>query len=219
MISHNDKKRNYLLQGGITNYSIHEKNKFKSDHTGLFSLTSAKIAEELTNNIINLFPKNYNISITDSTASVGGNTIPWILVKNFYNVNAVEIDKERFEMLKFNINIKTPHINGSYQLYNNSYLNIKNVLNEDIIFIDPPWGGPDYYKQDKIKLFLDDIHLAKIVNSLFTDKGELTYILIKTPKNFDINDFTNDLLNTLSIENFVFSNKLKKINFFFIKRI
>lgn len=217
MEPHN-KKKNYLLQGGLTDYTLNEKTLFKADRTGLFSLTSAKIAEELSENIIGLFPENYDICITDATASVGGNTIPFLLIKNFNIVNSVEIDTVRYKMLKFNISIKETAIKGRYQLYNKSYLDIKNDLNEDIIFIDPPWGGPDYYKQDKIALFLDDIHLAKITNSLFTDKQNLKYILIKTPKNFDIRDFTDNLLSILSIEKFVFSNKLKKINFFFIKR-
>lgn len=219
MNTRDNKKKKYLLQGGVTNYTMVEKNLFKTDHIGLFSLTSAKISEKLIASIIVLFPENYCISITDSTASVGGNTIAFLLIKNFYNVNSVELDKQRYEMLKSNINIKKASIKGEYKLYNSSYLNIKNNLAEDIIFIDPPWGGPDYYKLTKVKLFLDDIHLGEIINSLFIDKSELKYVLIKAPKNFDIDDFISTILKVLYIEKIAFSRNLKKINFFFIKRV
>ena len=219
MNSYNNKKKKFLLHGGFTNYTFNEKKKFKIDNVGLFSFTSAKIAEELCENIITLFPEKYPIHITDATASVGGNTIPFILIENFNLVNSIELDKIRFDMLKHNINIKKDLIKGNVHLYNDSYLNIKNNLKEDIIFIDPPWGGPDYYKQDTLRLFLDGIPLDKIINSLFTDKSRLKYVLIKTPKNFDINDFIIHVLNTLLIEKIEFSKNLKKIDFFIIKRI
>tara|TARA_B110000908_G_scaffold131025_1_gene154087 strand:+ start:250 stop:909 length:660 start_codon:yes stop_codon:yes gene_type:complete len=216
---YDSKKKKYLLHGGLTEYTLSEKNLFKTDHIGLFSLTSAKIAKELSDNIISLFPDNYPIHITDATASVGGNTIPFLLIKNFAKVNTIELDKNRYDMLKYNINIKKQFIIGAYDLYNCSYLNIKNDFNEDIIFIDPPWGGPDYYKETNINLFLDNIPLVKIINSLFTDKDKLKYVLIKTPKNFDLNDFITNMLNKLFIEKLEFSKNLKKINFFIIKII
>ena len=219
MNSRKNKKKYYLLQDGITNYSKQEISIFKTDDTGLFSLTSAKIAKKLSENIINLFPDNYNIIITDSTASVGGNTIPFLLNNNFIHVNAVELDKTRYEMLHTNIDIKKKSIKGKYNLYNCSYLDIKDQLVEDVIFIDPPWGGPEYYKETQIKLFLDNIHLSNIVNKVFITKQQLQYVVIKVPKNFNIIDFKTILSNKLSIEKFIFSNKLKKINFFFIKRI
>jgi len=219
MITQTNKKKRYLLQSGITNYTTSERHLFKTDHIGLFSLTSAKIAEELCYNIIALFPENYNIEITDSTASVGGNSISFILNEHFSKVNSVELDPMRYEMLQFNINIKKGNIIGEYILYNKSYMHIKNNLTEDIIFMDPPWGGPEYYKQDKVKLYLDNIHLGEIINQLFKDKKKLTYVLIKTPKNFDINDFISNILNNLLIEKIGFSCNLKKINFFLIKRV
>jgi len=219
MNTHDIKKKKHLLQGGITNYTMDEKNSFKTDHIGLFSLTSAKISEKLIARIIVLFPENYPIRITDSTASVGGNTIPFLLIKNFYNVNSIELDKQRYAMLKYNINIKESFIKGEYKLYNNSYLNIKNNLTEDIIFIDPPWGGPDYYKLKNVKLFLDDIHLGEIINCLFADKPELKYVLIKAPKNFDIDNFITTIWDILFIEKIEFSHDLNKINFFLIKRV
>lgn len=218
MNTRNNNKKNYLLQGGITNYTITEKSKFKSDHTGIFSMTSAKIAEQMTNAIIELFPENYRISITDATASIGGNVISFLLNKNIINVNIVEKDKIRFEMLKSNIAITKNKIIGTFNMYNDSYLNISHRFNQDIIFIDPPWGGPDYYKLSNVILYLDNIHLGIICKQIFEEHRTLKYIVIKVPKNFFISDFKEVCGEFLDIKIIDLSKKLKKINIFRLKR-
>ena len=218
-MSINNSKKKYLLHGGLTRYNSHEKKLFQLDNEGLFSITSAKISEELIKNITHLFGDNRNIVITDATASVGGNAIPFILSKKFVHVNGVEINKERCEMLSQNILIKKEYINGTYQLYNCSFLDIKNTLSQDIIFIDPPWGGPDYYKLNKIKLFLDNINLGEITENLFKDLDKLKYVIIKTPKNFDIVNFNSYLSRSVTLEKIKFAKDFKKIDFFLIKRI
>lgn len=217
MNTRNNKKKNYLLQGGITNYTISEKSKFRSDHTGIFSMTSAKIAEQMTNAIIELFPENYRISITDATASIGGNAISFLLNRNIINVNIVEKDKIRFEMLKSNINIQKDKIIGEVNIFNDSYLNISHRFNQDVIFIDPPWGGPDYYKLSTVILYLDNIHLGIICKRLFEKQRKLKYIVIKVPKNFFIDNFKEICGKNIDIRILDLSKKLKKINVFVLK--
>jgi len=215
----NNSKKKYLLHGGLTRYNSHEKKLFQLDTEGLFSITSAKISEELIRIISQLFRDNEDIIITDATASVGGNTIPFILSNRFSHVNGIEINKERFDMLNDNILIKKKYINGTYQLYNCSYLDIKYNLCQDLIFMDPPWGGPEYYKQNKIKLFLDNINIGEITKNLFKHLDKLKYIIIKTPKNFDVVNFNSYLSQNIILEKLEFVKDLKKIDFFLIKRI
>ena len=207
-------KKIYLLTGGITNYTHHEKSEFKTDETGIYSMTSAKIAEQLTNNIIKLFPENYKIRVTDATASIGGNTIPFLITDNFLLVNIVEKNAERFKMLKKNISVIKKKIIGDYLLFNDSYLKIYKDLRQDIVFIDPPWGGPDYYKYKNLILYLDEIHLGKICRRILLDIEDLKFIVIKTPKNFFINDFIEICGEGLCTEKMSVSNKLKKINIY-----
>tara|TARA_B110000971_G_scaffold65518_1_gene67150 strand:+ start:2531 stop:3199 length:669 start_codon:yes stop_codon:yes gene_type:complete len=211
-------KKKYLLTGGITDYTNEEKHKFKIDTEGLFSLTSAKIAESITSDIINLFPTNYKITITDATASVGGNTIPFLLKNNFKHVNIIEKDTERFNMLQSNIDINLNKILGTYTLFNDSFLNLKGLEN-DVIFIDPPWGGPDYRRENKIKLFLDNINLYCIINELFGYSKTLKFIIIKVPKNFDLDDFKLKLDKNIYIEKTHSSSKLKKMNIYYLKQL
>ena len=59
----------------------------------------------------------------------------------------------------------------------------------DILFIDPPWGGPDYKNIEKLDLFLYDIknekiNIKTIINS-YIDKFK--YIILKCPINFHLN--------------------------------
>ena len=181
-------------------------------------MTSAKIAESITKDIINLFPLNYKITITDATASVGGNTIPFLLTNNFKHVNIIEKDLERFNMLTSNIDINLNKIIGTYTLFNESFLNLKDLEN-DVIFIDPPWGGPDYRRENKIKLFLDNINLSLIINDLFHSNKTLKLIIVKVPKNFDLVDFKLKLNSGIYIEKTPLSSKLKKMNIYYLKTI
>ena len=211
-------KKKYLLTGGITQFTYSEKEKFQVDEEGLFSLTSSKIAEYITTDIINLFPTDFKIKITDATASVGGNTIPFLLENNFSKVNIIEKNHERFNMLVSNINLKKDDIKNSYKLFNESFLDIKDTLEHDIVFIDPPWGGPDYHKKNKVQLYLDNIPLSLIINDLFNNKT-LKYVVIKVPKNFDSNNFTLNLNKKLLFQKMTSSRKLKKMDIFYLKTI
>ena len=59
-------------------------------------------------------------------------------------------------------------------------------LKQHVVFLDPPWGGPDYRKHARLMLYLDDVPLHKIVNRLI-DSAKL--IVLKVPFNFDFPTF------------------------------
>ena len=80
-----------------------------------------------------------NLIITDATAGIGGNTISF--ANNFFKVNAIEINKKRFDFLKNNINV---YNFNNVEIINNDYIKIMKTLKQDIVFIDPPWGGRNY---------------------------------------------------------------------------
>ena len=93
---------------------------------------------------------NSGLILTDATANIGGNTISFYL-NGIHQVNAVEIDPLTCEILKHNLHI--------YQLptqtiYCQDYVDIYQLLEQDIVFLDPPWGGPNYKNSSVIDLYL-----------------------------------------------------------------
>ena len=112
-------------------------NKIQIDEEGLYSISSKNVSKFISNIIKKYIRNNIydDIIITDATAGVGGNTISFL--QNYGNINAIEIDSDRFSYLKNNINIYD--ILKKVKLYNSDYTLIYDKLEQDIVFIDPPW--------------------------------------------------------------------------------
>ena len=126
------------------------------------------------NKILKLYISEQAI-ITDATACIGGNS--FFFQKDFKIVNIVEKNSKVFDILKNN----TDFLNCRH--YNCSYLNIMYLLVQDIVFLDPPWGGIEYKKNYNIDLFLDDVNVINIINDLYHHSR---YIAMKIPINYNI---------------------------------
>lgn len=125
-----------------------------------------------------------NSSFVDATANIGASTINFACVFKFKKIISIEINPDTFKILKHNICIfflNFPNNPTKILLFNNSFLNF-NFNKFDFIFIDPPWGGPDYKKKDKVDLFIDNINIKKIVSKLFFF---FNFIFLKVPINFN----------------------------------
>lgn len=162
----------------------------QSDEEGLFSVSSKNVSKFICN-IIKKYLRTTDykeITITDATAGIGGNTISFM--SNYGKVNAVEINKTRFNYLKNNVNLYFTPNNLNVEFINQDYLQIYKNLEQDIIFFDPPWGGKDYKSNDNINLFLSNKNIISICNDL---KDYTNLIVIKVPKNFNIKKFISDV--------------------------
>ena len=169
----------------------------KIDDVGKYSITLPKKADMITRLIL-FYCKNLNtankLTITDATACVGGNVLSFC--KSGMNVNAVEIDAERFEYLSHNVATYGYDVN----LYNNNYLEIYENLTQDVIFIDPPWGGLDYKKADEIILTLGNTPLEDICNNIYNKKiAKLT--VLKLPYNYNLNHMKRKIHTSFNIYN------------------
>jgi SAM-dependent methyltransferase/predicted RNA methylase len=84
----------------------------------------------------------------------------------------------------------------------------------DFLYVDPPWGGRNYAKQDSLDLFLqkegNEHNETKNVNA-FIDKwlasGKIRNIVLKAPKNFN-KDY---LMSKYAVEEATVSNKQKGV--------
>lgn len=164
----------------------------KFDDVGLYSISLPKDAD-----IISEFIKNYaihnnnalhindisNITIIDGTAGIGGNTISF--AKYFKNVIGFEIDENRFNIL--NNNLKVYNLNNVITYNLNS---LDNIINADIYFFDPPWGGPNYKKYKNLTFKFNNIDLDQIVINI-KKINKNSYISFKLPTNFNLSIFDN----------------------------
>ena len=169
----------------------------KIDEVGKYSITLPKKADMITRLIL-FYCKNLNsanrLTITDATAGVGGNVLSFC--KSGLNVNAVEIDKDRFDYLSHNVT----KYGYDVSMYNENYLEIYERLTQDIIFIDPPWGGLDYKKADEIVLTLGNTPLEDICNNIYNKKmAKLT--VLKLPYNYNLNHMKRTIHTSFNIYN------------------
>lgn len=181
-------KKEKLLQGLPDNFI----KTFKTDSIGLFSITSFKEAQIVSNLIKKYCVLDENHVIIDACACVGGNTISFLI--NFKNVIAIEKNKIRYKMLVSNTksllkNKLYDYENKSLKTINSSCLEFlqKSKNNFDVIFFDPPWGGSEYKNKKSIDLFLDDKNIIDIVLEF---KHRTKYICFKLPKNYKMSIIT-----------------------------
>jgi hypothetical protein len=157
---------------------------FKLNEEGSFSITrpyeSAQVVY-LIKNFIELYEGHgVNLGsqrITDATACMGGDVVRFS--KYFAAVNGVEILEDNYNLLVQNCryfgcnNVKLVHQN---------YLDVMDQLEQDIVYIDPKWGGVDYKHKEYIVLKLDDMEISELVETI-KNKKITKYIFVKAPLN------------------------------------
>ena len=104
-------------------------------------------------------------TITDGTACIGGDTLSFS--REFKSVNAIEFDKTRYEYLKHNMKLFNCN---NITFYNDDYLNLYKSLKQDVIFLDPPWGGPDYKNKKSLTLALGNMKLDDLSRDIIKNK-------------------------------------------------
>ena len=148
------------------------------DKVGTYSVTRPRDATKMHHAIYNMWlmvseGKKCG-TVCDGTACVGGDTIQFAQYAS--QVFAWEIDRGRYEMLVNNL--------GVYGLSNVACYNSSIVMyggTADILYLDPPWGGPKYSESDDVELYLDGMNVKDLVINL---KERFVMIVVKVPFNF-----------------------------------
>eukprot|EP00511_Aplanochytrium_stocchinoi_P009776 CAMPEP_0204863686 /NCGR_PEP_ID=MMETSP1348-20121228/3500_1 /ASSEMBLY_ACC=CAM_ASM_000700 /TAXON_ID=215587 /ORGANISM="Aplanochytrium stocchinoi, Strain GSBS06" /LENGTH=401 /DNA_ID=CAMNT_0052014085 /DNA_START=42 /DNA_END=1248 /DNA_ORIENTATION=+ len=172
------------------------RSKLKMDEVAMFSVTDLRSADIMSNELLNVEGISPNSTITDATACVGGNTISFI--RSFAKVNAVELDQTRVECLRDNLdvvqrfyskenkNVDVPYIEfGVFEVFQGNCLEICPKLTQDIIFLDPPWGGVTYKNRGTVTLFLSGLSLGEVCKKL---GNYAKFLALKLPMNTDIEE-------------------------------
>lgn len=170
--------------------------KLSMSENSVYSSTPWREANFISRTILNFFGEDKKLVsrygndpiITDATANIGCNTISFYL-SGFKRVNAVEIDSNTYTMLKSNIETYNFPTNTTYCC---NYLDIYNKLQQDIVFIDSPWGGPDYIKSPCLDLFLSGTNIVDICFDIIY-KNLASLIVLKLPINYNLKDLVGRL--------------------------
>jgi predicted RNA methylase len=179
-------KRDFLFRY----ISIDKRYHIKYDNEALYSTTDQVTANKISKEILKFASKDS--VITDATACIGGSALA--LSKCFKKVYAIELDKNRYELLVHNMNLLD--CNNVICINNNALLQCS-MTDQDIIFLDPPWGGPEYKKEHSLDLFISNIPFYEVC---ITFSKLCNFIVIKVPINFNQKSFienTNQYLKLL----------------------
>jgi adenine-specific DNA methylase len=182
---------------------------FKLNEEGSFSITrpyeSAQIIYLIENFIRYIEKDEIDLSnriLTDATACMGGDLVRFS--KYFRMINGIEILEENFILLVQNCKQFGCH---NVNLFCQNYIEIYDKLKQDVIYLDPPWGGTSYKNKDFISLKMGDLELWELVN-LIKEKRLTKFIFIKAPMNVCLEKLEYDSIHIIYNKSKIASFKL-----------
>jgi len=147
--------------------------------------------------------------IIDPFCGVGGNSIQFAMWCE--RVIAIDIDPEKIRMAKHNASIYGVEDRIEFIIGNS--MKILPLLRADVIFLSPPWGGPNYQNVDSFDLHemsldgFEIFHLASCVTS------NIVYFL---PRNIKLSQLLELAPGErMEIEQNFINGKLKTISLYF----
>lgn len=171
------------------------------DEEAFYSTTDQLTANKIARIICKIVSSD--AVITDATACIGGATLAFANV--FSKVFAIELDPTRYAYLTHNMTVL--HVANKVHCILGDALNICPKMKQDVVFLDPPWGGPEYKTMDKVSLFLSDVKLSEVCRRMSVSTR---YIALKVPTNFDEATFRREIEDYASV--IVCDTQLRKMH-------
>ncbi|KAF9188848.1 Trimethylguanosine synthase [Haplosporangium sp. Z 767] len=116
----------------------------KMDKEGWYSVTPEKIAAHIAERCA-------SDVIIDAFCGVGGNSIQFAMT--CHRVIAIDIDPVRLRCAKHNAKIYG--VEDRIEFIQGDYMTLIPRLKADVVFLSPPWGGPEYLAQDEFDIKRD----------------------------------------------------------------
>ncbi|NXR85329.1 TGS1 synthase, partial [Hypocryptadius cinnamomeus] len=179
----------------------------KLDREGWFSVTPEKIAEHIAVRVSQSF--NCDI-IVDAFCGVGGNAIQFALTSK--RVIAIDIDPEKLRLARHNAEVYgvAEHID----FLCGDFMALAAGLRADVVFLSPPWGGPDYATAEIFDIQTMICPDGYPFRLCLVITNNIVYFL---PRNADINQVASlaGPGGKVEIEQNFLNNKLKTITAYF----
>lgn len=153
--------------------------KLQLTEEGTYSVTRRRDADHIISIMNSTVGKLKEKSITDATACVGGDTINFAL--NFREVHSIEYSKDNFDALKNNV---TVYELKNVLLYFGDCMKLYNWAS-DVLYIDPPWGGPNYRNLESVELFLGSTRLDVWLEDVLSGPYRPSFVFLKVPSNYN----------------------------------
>uniref|UniRef100_A0A2K5ES20 Trimethylguanosine synthase n=1 Tax=Aotus nancymaae TaxID=37293 RepID=A0A2K5ES20_AOTNA len=179
----------------------------KLDREGWFSVTPEKIAEHIAGRVSQSFKCDV---VVDAFCGVGGNTIQFALTG--MRVIAVDIDPVKIDLARNNAEVYG--IADKIEFICGDFLLLAPCLKADVVFLSPPWGGPDYATAeifDIRTMMSPDGYPLEVLRKI---TNNIVYFL---PRNADIDQVASlaGPGGQVEIEQNFLNNKLKTITAYF----
>lgn len=124
------------------------------------------------------------LTVVDATANVGGQTLAF--ASCFKHVHAVELMPLHCDVLRHNV--AAYGVGAQVTVHCGDFFKLSRTLPAaDVIFFDPPWGGPDYRKQGRMSLDINNVNIMCIAEKLLVDK-RARCVAIRTPATYAFDD-------------------------------
>ena len=101
--------------------------------------------------------------------------------------------------IEYKINNVLPFHDDIIQFMHSSLNKINFNADTFCLFLDPPWGGPEYKKTEMIELYLSNINLKDIILMIPKDK----LIVLKLPYNYNIDFFKENIIKKIILNNII----------------
>ncbi|XP_055968470.1 trimethylguanosine synthase [Sorex fumeus] len=180
----------------------------KLDREGWFSVTPEKIAEHIAGRVSQSFECDV---IVDAFCGVGGNTIQFALTGK--KVIAIDIDPVKIDLARNNAEVYG--VADRIEFICGDFLLLAPDLKADVVFLSPPWGGPDYATAEifdiRTMMSPDGFEVFRLSQKI---TNNIVYFL---PRNADIDQVASlaGLGGQVEIEQNFLNNKLKTITAYF----
>jgi hypothetical protein len=150
------------------------------DDVALYSVTPSWMTRQIR--AVLLEKVGPDARITDGTACVGGDTMAFAAV--FAHVTAVESHPGRAAMLVENI--AAAGLAGKVTVLQADFVNVGGCWEQDVVYLDAPWGGPEYRHAAAVDLFLEhngtQVPLSEVCARVWP---RTRIIALKVPVNFN----------------------------------
>jgi hypothetical protein len=146
---------------------------------GSYSITRRRDADHIIQIIKNTVGDCETKSITDATGCIGGDTLNFAGV--FREVHSIELNIDNFEALKNNVGV---YGFTNISLYHGDCTEVYKWAS-DVLYIDPPWGGPNYRTIENLNLYLGKIRLDEWLEDIMSGPYRPSFIFLKVPLNYN----------------------------------